>query len=283
MNASVGGKAGGIGDIVDLERYPIQDLDSTAGKALVARCRQAFADDVSCALPGFIRASAVDALVADVESRENRAFLSSRYRSAYGFYKPKHGLTSGARGPDEPHAAPQRRHVHYLAYDEFDEDSLLHRLYEAPQLARFTAAILEISAIYPAADKLMAAPVTLHYRGSELGWHCDTQEFTITTMFRPSERGGEFQYVPNVGPGDENYARVPEIFEGDRTGVRTVPFDAGDIILFRGSNTLHRVTQTESDRPRLLSVFHFERTPGHVFDDQFKLDVFGRTGISKSD
>jgi len=274
--------APGIDDIVDLERYPIEDLRSASGRALVARCRQAFADEVSCALPGFIKTSAVDQLVADIEMRETRAFLSSRYRSAYGFYKPKHGLTPAALDEDSPHATPQRRHVHYLAYDEFGTDSLLHRLYEAPELARFAAAVLDIPALFAAADPLMAAPVTLHYRDSELGWHCDTQEFTITTMFRPSARGGEFQYVPDVGPGDPNYARVPKIFAGDREGVRTVPFDAGDIILFRGSNTLHRVTRTTSDRPRLLSVFHFERTPGHVFDDQFKLDVFGRTGVLDS-
>ena len=278
MSATVMPVEAGIGDIVDLERYPILDLDKPAGMALVERCRQQFSDAVSCVLSGFIRPDAVEALVADIEAREDRAFLSSRYRSAYGFYSPKHGESPDTLAADDPHATPQRRHVHYLAYDEFGPRSLLHRLYEAPELAKFAAAVLDLPAIYPAADPLMAAPVTLHYRDSELGWHCDTQEFTITTLFRSSESGGEFQYLPGVGPGGENYERVPDVFAGDQEGVRTVPFNAGDIILFRGSNTLHRVTRTTSERPRLLSVFHFERTPGRMFDDQFKLDVFGRTG-----
>src|SRR5262249_42356981 len=109
-----------------------------------------------------------------------------------------------------------------------------------------------------------------------LGWHCDTQEFTITVMFRPSESGGEFQYYPKAGPRDENYARVPAVLGGGLCGGRTVAFDAGTIILFRGANTLHRVTPTRSGKPRVLSVFHYEQTPGRIFEDQFKRDVFGR-------
>lgn len=122
----------------------------------------------------------------------------------------------------------------------------------------------------------MAASVTLHSQGSELGWHCDTQEFTITLMLRPSASGGLFQYVARVRPGDENWDKVPQIFKGNEDEVRTVPFNPGDIIIFRGANTLHRVTRTECDQPRLLSVSHFERTPGRVYGSQFKIDVFGR-------
>jgi hypothetical protein len=54
-------------------------------------------------------------------------------------------------------------------------------------LAKFASAVLDVAAIFPAADPLMAAPVTVHYRDSKPGLHCDTQEFTITVMFRPSE------------------------------------------------------------------------------------------------
>jgi hypothetical protein len=265
-----------LGDIVDLERYPITDLESPAGRALVARFRLEFTDAVSCALPGFVRPQAVAAFLAEVEAKEERAFRSSRYRSPYGTYRPVHDEEVRGLSADDPHIKPQLRIVHYLAYDEFGADSILHRLYEAPELAAFAAAVLEVPAIYPAADPLMAAPVSLHYEGCELGWHCDTQEFTITVMFRPSEGGGQFQYYPLAGPKDANFAKVPDVLAGDTSGVRTVPFEAGTIVLFRGANTLHRVTPTRGGKPRVLSVFHFEQVPGRMFDDQFKLDVFGR-------
>ena len=265
-----------LDEIVDLERYPITGLASPAGRALVKDCRDRFADAVLCELPGFVRPAAVTAVIADVEVATPRAHLSHRNRHAYGFYDAQHGEVPEALAADDPRARRHRRHTYYLAYDEFAADSVLHRLYESPALAAFAAAVLEVPAVYQAADPLMAAPGSLHREGCELGWHCDTQEFTITVMFRPSEAGGIFEYVPLTGPGNVNYEAVPAMFDGDRSLVRAVPIQAGSIVLFRGANTLHRVTPTKGMRDRILSVFHFERTPGRIYEDQFKLDVFGR-------
>ena len=261
--------------IVDLERYPFLDLSNTDGAALVERCRRQFADEVCCALPGFIRAQAIDAMIAEVEAKESKAHRRRHYKSAYSPYKPIHG-ESVVLDEDDPHLVPLLRDVHFLGYDEFGASSLLGCLYEAPELSAFTAAVLGVPALFPAADPLMGSPVSLHYEGSELGWHCDTQEFTVTVMFRPSEHGGQFQYFPEAGPRDRNFERVPDLLRGDESDVRNVQFDAGTVILFRGANTLHRVTHTEGDRPRILSIFHLERTPGRIYDDQFKLDTFGR-------
>ena len=77
----------------------------------VARCRSEFTDSVSCVLPGFVRERAVRAVVADVEAREDRAFLSSRHRSPYGFYDPRHGETPPGHRATMAHTRPQRRHV----------------------------------------------------------------------------------------------------------------------------------------------------------------------------
>ena len=267
-----------LAEMVDLARYPIDELDTTAGEALIQRCQQAFTDEVCCVLPAFLRPSAIEQVVRDVEQRESNAFRSARARSAYGFYSPVHDGVADDRA-NAAHLEPQWREVYYLAYDEFPNDSLLHQLYESPELAQFAAKVLGIEDVFPVADKLMAAPVSLHYGNCQLGWHCDTQEFTITVMFRPSESGGNFEYVPLAGPGDKNFDQVPAVLAGDRSLVRQVSIEPGAIVLFRGANTLHRVTPTEGERPRILSVFHLERQPGRVYEDQFKLDVFGRASV----
>jgi hypothetical protein len=264
-----------LSEIVDLERYPITDLQSGQGRELVARCRAEFVDAVSCELPGFIRPSAVEAVIADVEAREEHAFRSSRERSAYGFYAPSHDESPDIEEGD-PHAAPQWRDVCYLAYDEFPPGGVLHTLYESAEVCAFTAALLGLPEIHPVADPLMAAPVSLYYEDCQLGWHCDTQEFTVTVMFRTSEAGGVFEYMPLAGPGDANFHRVPAVFEGERTEVRSVDIQPGSIVLFRGANTLHRVTRSRGRKPRLLSVFHLEQQPGRVYPEQWKVDVFGR-------
>ena len=265
-----------LDELVDLERYPITELDKPRGRKLIEQCRQKFTDEVSCALPGFVRREAIEAVVGEVEALANREFTYLTHRSPYGTYAPVHDEIVDDSEDDAPHLRPQRRAIHYLAYDDFASDSPLHRLYEAPPMTAFAAAVLDVPALYTAADPLMGAPVSLHYEGDELGWHCDTQEFTITVMFRPSERGGEFQYFPKAGPRDENFAQVPSVLGGDTQDARTVPFEAGTIILFRGANTLHRVTPTLGGKPRILSVFHLERTPGRIYADQFKLDTLGR-------
>ena len=265
-----------LGDIVDLERYPISDLSAPEGRTLVQRCRAQFVDSVICELPGFVRPDAIDTVVADVESITHHAYLSARWRSAYGFYGPRHGKVPEALAEDDPHARPHWRQVYYLAYDEFSAESVLHRLYQTDELTIFAAAVLDEPAIFRVDDRLMAAPVSIHTEGCELGWHCDTQEFSITIMFRPSTAGGIFQYLPLVGPDEANYEHVPAVFDGDMTHVRSVPLQPGSLVLFRGANTLHRVTPTKGKTGRILSIFHLERTPGRIFQDQFKLDVFGR-------
>ena len=45
-------------DVVDLDRYPINDLDNDRGRAFVADCRAQLRRDGVCNLPGFVTAQA---------------------------------------------------------------------------------------------------------------------------------------------------------------------------------------------------------------------------------
>jgi hypothetical protein len=53
----------GYADVFDLGTYPIHDLGSEQGRALIARCRQEPTDTGVCNLPGFIRPEAVARMV----------------------------------------------------------------------------------------------------------------------------------------------------------------------------------------------------------------------------
>jgi hypothetical protein len=54
----------GLADVIDVERYPIDRLESPQGQDLVARCRRELAAVGASDLEGFIRPAAV-ASVAD--------------------------------------------------------------------------------------------------------------------------------------------------------------------------------------------------------------------------
>lgn len=265
--------AGGwcLEQIVNIEDYPIDALESSRGQVLLKTCQSRFLDGVLCELPGFLRPYAIEAVVKSVEARRDHAHIGSRYRRAYRPY------TALDHDLPEWHAKLHRRHCAYLAYDEFDPGSVLPVLYTNPDFVRFAAAVLGLPVLFPAADPLVGVCVTLHDSGSEVGWHYDTQAFTVTAMFRPSHQGGVFEYVPLAGPGDINHEQVPKVFEGDCRLVRSVAIASGSIVLFRGDNTLHRVTPTKGSPYRILSTFLYENTPGRIYPDGFKQDLFGRT------
>ena len=57
-----------IEQLVDLERYPLDALDTTRGAQLVAQCRRDLLEKALCRLPGFVRPQALEAMVGEATS-----------------------------------------------------------------------------------------------------------------------------------------------------------------------------------------------------------------------
>ena len=62
-----------ISEIIDLERYPIGELDGS-GSRVVGRCRAELAEDGACQLDGFIRPVAARAVPEEAEMASGNAF-----------------------------------------------------------------------------------------------------------------------------------------------------------------------------------------------------------------
>ena len=69
--------------VVDLDAYPIHDLDDDGGLALVGECRRQLAATGGCTLPGFIRPEAVAAMVALAGSLAYKAWNSDQTHTVY--------------------------------------------------------------------------------------------------------------------------------------------------------------------------------------------------------
>ena len=66
-------------------------------------------------------------------------------------------------------------------------------------------------------------------------------------MIQKPEKGGVFEYCPNIRePGNENFEEVQKVIAGDRTRVRQLKLEPGDLQIFKGRFTLHRVTKVEA-------------------------------------
>ena len=62
-----------ISEIIDLERYPIGELDGS-GSRVVRRCRAELAEDGACQLDGFIQPVAAQAVLEEAEILSGKAF-----------------------------------------------------------------------------------------------------------------------------------------------------------------------------------------------------------------
>jgi len=139
------------------------------------------------------------------------------------------------------------------------------------------AAAFETTPLYQYADPLANMPINALWEGDGFPWHFDTNEMTVSVMLTRPAGGGIFEYVPNIrAPEAENYERVKRLFAGDRSGVRQLALKPGDMQLFKGRFTAHRVTAVEGPVPRYVALPSWCVAPGQVGRPGRMLNSYGR-------
>ena len=132
-------------------------------------------------------------------------------------------------------------------------------------------------ALYPMDDPLACLNVMAYRSGEALNWHFDRSEFTTTLLLQAPYSGGNFEYRTGLrSDQDPNYERVGAFLQHrnpDRTELAVEP---GTLNVFRGKNTLHRVTQVEGSRDRIVSVLSYYQYKGARFSDEENLGFYGR-------
>jgi alkylated DNA repair dioxygenase AlkB len=259
-------------DVVDLERYPIHELDSERGRALVDSCRAALAKDGVCTLEGFITPEAVSSMVELAGQLQDKAWASDRTHTIY--FEP----VDESVHAQHPRAHQVRSAKHGIAYDHIPGDAPMRRLYESDDLTAFIAAALEKPVLYRSADPLDALQVTTFHPGEELGWHFDRSEFSMTVMYQQADEGGDFEYAPGLrSDDDENYEGVQEVLQGDRSRLKVLPSAPGTLAFFRGEHALHQVTPIKGATPRINSVLTYGERPDMRLNDLTSELFYGRT------
>ncbi len=258
--------------IVDLERYPIHDLESEAGQALLARVRGELREVGACDLRGFLREEAIDASVASALAVRDQAF-----RTQSGHDIEFSGVDPATRAEGDPLRVQVRSAKEGTAYDRVPADNPARLLYESDALLRFVGAALEVEPIYRQDDPLGAFNLMYYAPGDELGWHFDNSHFVVTVLLQAPAAGGTFEFVPMLRTEDDrNDAGVASLLAGTYPGVRTMSGEPGTLALFRGHWSPHRVTPVEGDRVRVNAVLSFANRPGaHLSAEAYRL-FYGR-------
>jgi len=258
-------------DILDLDRYPLDRLDSPEARALVARCQADLAADGMFNLDGLLKPGALAGAVAEVKPVLDSASFTHRRSHNIYFRKDLPGLA-----PDHPALRLCETVNHTICADQIPGSALM-RLYQWPPFAAFLAAVMEKPALHTMADPLARMNVMAYRDGEALNWHFDRSEFTTTLLLQAPESGGDFEYRTDLrSEGDPNYGGVARLLEGRDPAVETLHLAPGTLNVFRGKNTAHRVTPVAGGRERIIAVFSYYDRPGVQFSAEERIGFYGR-------
>jgi len=262
-----------VEEAIDLERYPVDQPESSIYRALIASCRSELARDGMFNLVGFLKPEAVALSVSQVKPVLDReSFAHTREHNIY--FKPKiDGLP-----PDHPALSKVKTTNHTICTDQL-AGTLVRSVYEYAPVAAFLAAVMEKAKLHLMADPLAGANVMEYRAGEALNWHFDRSEFTTTLLLQKPEEGGEFEYRTDLrSDSDPNYDGVAHLLLGADPQARILKLSPGTLNVFRGRNTAHRVTTTQGPRPRIIAVFSYYERPGVTFTEEERVGFYGRAG-----
>lgn len=257
--------------LIDLVRYPIDDLDGEAGRALIDRCVCQLGIDGCVVLKNFVPADALARLEGETERLSPEAHYNQTetnpYNSAGDAEKPAHHPVN--RFDDRTNG--------FVAGDRIGRDTLIRQVYEHPDFQRFIGAVVGMEEIHQYADPLADLVVNVLREGCQHPWHYDTNEFIVTLMTRQSRAGGRFEYAPGIrSPEGENFAEVEKVIDGDRSRLKSLDLSPGDLQIFFGRYSLHRVTPVAGDKERHTVIFAYAKEPGFIGRPARAQRIFGR-------
>ncbi len=238
----------------------------------LAKCRDILDRDGALVLPGFLTPQAILQVKAEGDQKIGDAYFCVSKHNVY--------LTPADPGfaPDHPRNIEVVSSKGLIGDDQIDEGSPLKQLYNSQDFRSFVRHVVNEPELHPYADPMSS--VNLHFAktGQELGWHFDNSSFAITLLIDKPEAGGVFEYLKDVrdaDKGDMNFPVVGDLLSG-KIAPQTLQMEPGTLVLFRGRNSIHRVTPTEGARTRMLAVLAYNSKPGIALSQSARMTFYGR-------
>jgi hypothetical protein len=260
---------------IDLARYPIDRPGGAECANLLAGVRARLEADGCAVLKGFVRPERIADLVAEADRVSPAAHRSYNRTNAY--------FTTD--DPALPESHPKRRFYDrsnaFVPADNFGPESILRAIYEWPAFAPFVQAALQEERFFRYADPLADVIINVVEEGGGFPWHFDTNNYTVTLAIQNGEGGGEFEYAPWLrDAADENYPGVEAVLDGCsdpiNCRVKSLTLEPGDLQIFKGRYTLHRVRPVTGARARYVGIFSFVEEPGMVAKPERCKQLYGR-------
>lgn len=260
-----------LADFVDLQTYPIDDLNSPLRQALTEQCRKELDAVGCCRIPNIIRAESIERMRQEVERQRQGIFWSE---DSHNPYMTKDDASLPAKHPRRTFA---KRSSGFVNSDVLEQTSDLRAIYSSDVILQFVSDCLGIAPIYRWADPLGCNPYSVMDEGNYFPWHFDGNEFTVSILVQEPESGGEFQYYPDLRtPENENFDEVAAVLQGDHSSVHTLTLHPGDMQIFKGRFSMHRVTPVQGSRSRYIALPTYVRDPDTVNRPERAKQFYGR-------
>lgn len=256
-------------ELIDLETYPIH-LAGPERDALVASVRADLRRDGCAVIRSFLTPRAIEMLTAEADSVAGQGHRSFNRTNVY--------FTSD--DPTLPEDDPRRRFFErsnaFIPADNFTREGALRTIHDAPGFDAFIQDCLEETRFHRYADPLADVIVNMAEEGNGFPWHFDTNNFTVTLAIQNAEEGGAFEYAPMIRQGGENFEEVARVLDGTSDKVKVLNLHPGDLQLFRGRYSLHRVAPLRGPTRRYVAIFSYVEEPGMVGAPERTKQLYGR-------
>jgi hypothetical protein len=249
-----------LNDFIDLDRYPIHQLDTERGEELIHRCQNMMASDSICVLPGFLRKIAVDHLSAEITNLETIAHRINYPSTMYGW------MNNAGFPADHPRTYLARRTCGVITTDQIDRSGPCMHLFGFDELTEFVRRLLAFDTLYRSICPTLAVQVNVMDNSDEFSWHFDSNDGVVSFSIQNADQGGGFEYAAHIrDENDENYAGISQLLKGEVMPLRPT-LDPGAFSLFMGRRSLHRVAEVgATQRKRQSLLFSYDREPDMVF------------------
>ncbi|MDJ0824869.1 MAG: hypothetical protein QNJ16_05135 [Rhodobacter sp.] len=257
--------------LIDLARYPIA-LPGPARDAVLARVRDDLARDGCAVLQRFLTPRGRAAAAAEADGVAHHAHRS------FNRTNPYFTADDPTLPPDHPKRRFYARSNAFIPADNFAPDGPLRRVFDAPGFDEFIRDCLEVppDRFFRYADPLADVIVNMAEAGPGFPWHFDTNAFTVTLALQNADEGGAFEYAPAIRETGENFDAVRAVLDGDSPLVKTLHLRPGDLQIFKGRYSLHRVAPLKGTMPRYVAIFSYVDQPDMVGAPERTRQLYGR-------
>jgi len=256
---------------INLDAYPI-NCPGDKLDMVISRVRMDLETDGCAILRDFLSVNGINNLIKEANSVAHNAHHSSAKTNAY--------FTED--DPSLPKSHPKRQFFNrsnaFIPADNFLKSGALRGIFDFEGFDEFIRRCLNEpkEKFFRYSDPLADAIVNVSREGNGFPWHFDTNNYTVTLAIQNAMKGGEFEYAPMIRKRDENFSEVSKVLANKSKMIKSISLRPGDLQLFKGRYSLHRVAPLKGVTPRYVAIFSYVEKDNMVGSIERTKQLYGR-------